>query len=146
MEAWSVEPRYVPRRLYRVDYEDAMTEYIPGRGFEAAIFVPESELSADPALFIRSIEDHLDWYSEVPSPFISLFSDRWHAENWAQTWSKNKEGQAYRVFEIDGTQLDPAFLFRPYIMKTRLGAEIDNPRVDFHELLYLNYIPEEAIM
>ena len=146
MEAWAVEPRYVPRKLYRVDYQGTWSRYIPEHGFEAAIFTHPSDLSAYPAL-ISSIEDHLNWSSGVLSPFISLFSEKRHAENWAQIWMNNNPGRACLVFEINGTKLDRvAFLFRPYYMKTRLGAEIDNSWIDPHELLCLHHIPEDAIL
>ncbi|KAL8793811.1 MAG: hypothetical protein Q9195_003641 [Heterodermia aff. obscurata] len=143
MDAWSVKPGYVPRRLYRVDYEDAWSEYIPELGFQAATTTHEHLLADYPALFIESLENHLDWKSRVPSPYISLFSQKLHAENWALKWMERHPGKECCVFEINGMKLDRACLFRPYSMGDSLGAD---SWVDPHEYLCLHFVPEDAII
>ena len=143
MDAASVKPGYVPRKLYRVDYENTWSEYIPQRGFEAAAFTPYAHLSAWPNLFIRSVEAHLDWKSGVRSPYISLFSQNRHAENWAAKWTDRHPGKSCCVFEIDGMKLDRLSLFHPYSMRSYLGAD---SWIGPHEYLYLHFVPEDAIM
>ena len=138
MDDWSIERGSIPRRLYRVDYESARSEYIPNRGFEAATFA----FTNNPAIFLDSVEDHLNWFSGVWSPYISLFSQKRHAENWARKWMANNGNRGCNVFEISGKKLERFYLFHPYSMEVRFGAE---SWVDPHEYLCLHFIPENAI-
>ena len=139
MDDWSIPPGLIPRRLYRVDYEGTMSEYIPNRGFEAATFA-FTNIEAE---FLESVEDHLNWFSGVWSPYISLFSEKRHAENWARKWMANNGSRDCRVFEIDGKKLESAYLFHPYCLEIQFG---DGCWGDEHEYLCLHFIPEDAII
>jgi hypothetical protein len=85
----------LPDELYRVHYPESRTTFSIQQGFEAsdtAKTFGADELND----FKRAIEKHFTWSCRDPLPFISLFSDRKHAENWGrmEPWhgSESSEG------------------------------------------------------
>jgi hypothetical protein len=97
----------IPEELYRVDYHGARTNFSPEEGFRAGdttrIF-GTGELN----IFKRAVEKHFTWSCHDPLPFISLFSDREHAENWCrkQPWLGNDSFHGdWSLHIIDTTQL-----------------------------------------
>ena len=71
----------VPPELYRVDYLGSRTTWTSQEGFKAAD-TSRAFGGKDLLDFKRSIEKSFTWSYRDPLPFISLFSDREHAENW----------------------------------------------------------------
>lgn len=48
----------------------------------------------------EAVEQHLDWYSDVPSPFISTLSDQGHARDWATKRARRNERQPGYISDI----------------------------------------------
>jgi len=71
----------LPNELYRVDYPGSRTTFSSLDGFTATDTTRtfgDNELNE----FKCAIEKQFTWSCREPLPFISLFSDREHAENW----------------------------------------------------------------
>ena len=58
-----------------------------------------------------AVERHLDWKTCTPSPFISLFKAREHAENWALRWSENHGDELCHVPEADISMFRGQYVF-----------------------------------
>ena len=71
----------VPAILYRVNYLSSKTSFSDKQGLTAADQNPMPK-AMDLSRFKETVEQHFTWHSEKLSPFISLFSDRKHTENW----------------------------------------------------------------
>jgi len=77
-------PEYeIPQRLYRVHYMDSQTRWDKKNGFRAVY--QELTPAPDRREMYYLIERHLDWESKFQSRYISTFSDKEHAINWAGT-------------------------------------------------------------
>lgn len=100
----------------------------------------------------QALIHHLNWYSGVASPFISTFSDREDAENWALKKVKNLKKAAHFVdensldlslYEFDTARVtDYTWVLHFRTMIDRLG--IDDPNIKFvtkNEYLILNFVP-----
>jgi hypothetical protein len=70
----------LPSSLYRIDYPGSRTSYSRREGFMAAQRTKTYGDQAD-SEFKRDIVKQFTWDCKDPVPFISLFSDREHAEN-----------------------------------------------------------------
>ncbi|KAF1792463.1 hypothetical protein GQ600_11210 [Phytophthora cactorum] len=124
-----------PARLFRVQYDGntsltARTEL----GFR-------SELE-----FKTNVELHLDWYNSYPTPFVSTFSSRQHAENWANQ-RVNKGDRDVVILELDPRQLGPIFCVRHLVKHPRLQVDTKLPENMYRdEYLVLHEIREGSIM
>ncbi|PWY79406.1 hypothetical protein BO94DRAFT_168236 [Aspergillus sclerotioniger CBS 115572] len=108
--------KYLPSRLYRIDYPGSRTSYTRSEGFMAADRRKTYEDQAD-AIFKRDIVKQFTWSCRDPVPFISLFSDREHAENWGlkQPWRGTATYLScsdWALYVIDTDRLDDACFFR----------------------------------
>ena len=93
--------------------------------------------------FRASVEAHFTWPDRNPTPYISLFSDPRHAENWAL-----QRDSSVKLLRID-TRLMPescffqlAELVRMLNLKIPKGADTHIPRA----YLALHQIPDSAIV
>ena len=103
----------VPPKLYRVNYPGSRTTWTSQEGFRATD-TSRTFGGKDLLDFKRSIEKSFTWSCRDPSPFISLFSDREHAENWGCTepWLGNRRSEGgWTLCVIDTTELRTTTLF-----------------------------------
>jgi hypothetical protein len=97
-----LRPQQIPTRLYRVHYLSSMTT----RDTSGLRAQDGSTNSADHS----SVVEHLNWSSDVPSPWISLFDTEEHAVRWAQYHQIARRIMGLReerfyVLEIDRREL-----------------------------------------
>lgn len=81
----------LPDELCRVHYAGSRTAFSSQRGFTASD-TTKAFASGELNEFRRAIEKHFTWSCRDPLPFISLFSDQQHAENWGlkEPWRGHK--------------------------------------------------------
>jgi hypothetical protein len=89
----------------------------------------------------QAVDDHLDWRNPQPSCFLSVFSDRQHARNWAS----QRGGREWQVsiYEIDTVRLQDVYIFK--LEQLILPLEISPSRDYAHEYLILHRIPNRAV-
>ena len=92
MNEYVCSDRDIPSKLYRVHYPGSRTAFSSQQGFTASD-TTKTFGSDELDDFKRAIEKHFTWSYRDPLPFISLFSDQEHAENWGrkEPW-RGKEG------------------------------------------------------
>jgi len=88
--------RTEPRYLYRVQYLSSQVGLTTPSGLVAAdttTVFPKSSPGWQARLATAAV-NHFTWSSRVPSPFISLFSNKRHAENWGlrEPWGGPRGG------------------------------------------------------
>lgn len=87
MDKYRLSDELISEDLYRVDYLVSRTTYSETAGLVAAdrskVYSPQ-----DIDVFKSGIVKHFTWPGREPLPFISLFSDLYHAANWGlkQPW------------------------------------------------------------
>lgn len=79
--------------------------------------------------FKRDIVKQFTWGCDDPIPFISLFSDPEHAENWGlkQPWigkRRHLSRDNWALYVIDTTQLEDAYFFRLSYLVAELELEL----------------------
>jgi len=79
--------------------------------------------------FKRDIVKQFTWWCDDPIPFISLFSDREHAENWGlkRPWLGKKRHlphDNWALYVIDTAQLEDVYFFRLNYLVEVLGLEL----------------------
>lgn len=141
----------VPPKLYRIDYPGSRTTWTSQEGFKATdtsrTFGGKDLLDSK-----RSIEKSFTWSCRDPSPFISLFSDREHAENWGcrEPWLGNHRTEGgWTLYVIDTTESRRTTLFFNFSSLVR-GLSLDIPeRAQQHvegAYLSLHRIPPAAVI
>ncbi|KJK73966.1 hypothetical protein H634G_10755 [Metarhizium anisopliae BRIP 53293] len=150
MEAYRVPNDKLPRELYRVDYPESRTTYNPGEGFVAGDSAKNYE--GDIYDSKQDIIKQFTWSYRNPLPFISLFSDLEHAENWGleEPWrdpSSSARGN-WTLYVVDTELLvDPTF-FRLADLVQRLQLQIPEKAQQPIDGAYLclQRIPASSIM
>ncbi|OWY97303.1 LOW QUALITY PROTEIN: hypothetical protein PHMEG_00032206 [Phytophthora megakarya] len=104
-----------PHRLFRVQYDGSMS--LQARG--------NPNFSSDDE-FKWAIEAHLNWFNRTPTPFVSTFANRLHAENWARQRSA-KRHTVEAVLELDPRQLGPIFSVLGLVQDRCLGVYTELP-------------------
>lgn len=92
MDAYACSKFDLPGELYRVHYPGSRTTFSEPEGFTTADTT--SIFGADELIeFKRAVENQFTWSCRAHLAFISLFSDREHAENWGlkQPWGGSKD-------------------------------------------------------
>ncbi|KAI1912160.1 hypothetical protein LOZ65_006034 [Ophidiomyces ophidiicola] len=153
MEKYSPSQETLPLNLYRIDYPGSRTKYLPHEGLVAGnrtkIYSNQDENELK-----RDIVKQFTWGCRDALPFISLFSDREHAENWGskQPWRgkmlDDGSGGTWNLFIIDTKLLDTRGLFRLEDLVKALGLELPT-KAEQHikgAYLCLHTIPESAIV
>ena len=139
-----------PDQLYRVDYSGSRTRYTPLEGFKATdtLKVFDADELDD---FKQAIEKHFHWRFRELDPFITLFSDREHAENWGRTepWQKDLGSEGgWALYVIDTAELETTTsLFKLSTLVEKLNVHIpqgarQHVRGGF---VCLHHIPSTAI-
>ena len=141
----------VPPELYRVDYPGSRTTWTSQEGFKAT---DTSRAFGEKDLpdFKESIVRSFTWGCRDPLPFISLFSDREHAENWGckKPWLGNHRSEGgWALYVIDTTELrSTTLLFKLSNLVRRLSLNIPQGAQQHIEGAYLclHRIPTAAIV
>lgn len=153
MEIYRIRPEALPRKLYRIDYHDTWSKFLPGTGFQAAALDPNHRSSttittfqsaSDLNAFWQCMRDQPNPRSCVRSPFVALFSNRRQAKTWALRWEV-KHQRACDVVEISGMallKLDVP-VFHPHTLRFRIP---DLCNTQESEYLCLHSVPETAIV
>lgn len=140
----------LPSFLYRVQYPESQTCRIE-RGLEAA----DTTTSFGPGgldEFRQAVQNHFTWRYRGRSPFISLFSDRSHAENWGRSepWrGLNSRIRDWSLHTIDTSLLlGETMVFKLSRLVEDLGVTVPE-RARQHEhgsYICLHRIPAQAIV
>lgn len=108
--------------------------------------------SAGQSQFTRDVQSHFTWGYHRPSPFISFFSDKDYAENWAcsEAWRKGKPvEEKWTLLTIDTSRLfeENVYLFKLGTLVEEFKLEIPNGAQKHirHAYICLNKIPITAI-
>ncbi|KIE01370.1 hypothetical protein MAJ_02711, partial [Metarhizium majus ARSEF 297] len=152
MEAYRMPNDKLPRELYRVDYPESRTTYNKIDGFVAGDSTKTYEES-DQDDFKQDIVKQFTWSHRNPLPFISLFSDLDHAENWGlkEPWrdpsSFSPRGN-WTLYAINTTLLVNATLFKLGDLVQRLQLQIPKNAQQHIDGAYLclHRIPTSSII
>ena len=113
---------WLPAELYRVQYPNCQTTYCSATGLRArdtSTFYSEKEKDA----FRQSIVNQFTWGWRQPTPYITVFSDKKHAENWALSYSR-RVGDSCKVIRIDSRELRHVYVFKLSDLQARLDFEV----------------------
>lgn len=143
LDYYQIPRHHYPLTLYRIDYPGAQATYDSESGFQAAgSFTPYHVTGLR-----RAVEYHLNWRSRIPSPFISAFRNRQHAENWANVWRGNNDYQRCYMIEMRIDADDGVVLFRLGYLVDRLGISTPLlPSQYSSEYLCFRQIPAEVVV
>lgn len=114
-------------------------------------------ITSDLVAFLDMVANHINWYNESRTWFLSTFSDGDHARRWAQkrvengdanvnsNWARRhlKKGDV-TVYKIDTTKLPPRT--RLFDMETLDELLQLGYRYCKHEILVFGRIPEQAVV
>lgn len=155
MNTFSLYPADVPGTLYRVQYGDSMTTYDIYEGLEAddtVTFYDDGgdEQEEDDTLqeFGDAVEQHLSRDTDYKSIFISLFSQRRHAENWMLERHTRFGSRNCTLLQINTAALHGFFIFRAEEIVDALSLSIPEAAQASvaREYLIAHYIPPRAII
>ncbi|PLN84982.1 hypothetical protein BDW42DRAFT_161387 [Aspergillus taichungensis] len=155
MNTFCLSPADVPGSLYRVQYEDSMTTYDIYGGLKAVNTVTlydddgdEQEEDIDPQEFGDAVQQHLTWDTDYESTFISLFSQRRHAENWMLDRHTRLGSRNCTLLQIDTAALNGFFIFRAQEIVDALSLSIPEAAQASvaKEYLIAHCIPPRAII
>ncbi|KAJ6279023.1 hypothetical protein J3E71DRAFT_363604 [Bipolaris maydis] len=141
----------IPDTLYRVDYSTSRTAFSSTEGFSAAD-TTKIYAANEMTEFKQAIVNQFTWSCRADLPFISLFSDREHAENWGrlEPWRGHQSPRGdWSLCVIDTTVLKgTGRFFKLNDLIEELSLTIPNPAVQHIRgaFLCLHRIPAEAIV
>lgn len=128
----------LPKTLWRVTHGNTQSLFQNGD----IVAVDDTREFRDDADLADAVQNHVNWYSKQPSCFLSVFTDKTHARNWAKQREKGY-GPVY-VHEIS-TDLFPACTYVLDIEVLMNELEIVHP-YSANELLILHRIPARSIV
>lgn len=149
MEKFRRHPAGLPFNLYRVQYPGCQTA-LSDNGLAARdinIIYSENEMDA----FRQSIIDQLTWSHCGAQPYITCFSDKDHAENWAlkEPWNPDeRDKDSWSILTINTRFMPETYVFSLNDLVTHLDLELPG-RASQHEkgaYLCLHRIPTSAIV
>ncbi|OWZ06233.1 hypothetical protein PHMEG_00021544 [Phytophthora megakarya] len=124
-----------PHRLCRVQYDGSMS--LQARGNQN--FSSEDE-------FKWAIEAHLNWFNHTPTPFVSTFSNRQQAKNWAHRCSGNGH-KVEAILELNPLRFGPIFSVLRLVQDRHLGVNTNLSESTYvNEYLVLDEIPRNSII
>ncbi|RYC78769.1 hypothetical protein BFJ63_vAg18357 [Fusarium oxysporum f. sp. narcissi] len=139
----------LPMELYRVHYPGSRTTFSLKEGLVAA---DTTKIYNDEVSLWRAIVKQFTWNSREASPFISLFSDQEHAENWAmkEPWRgtvRDAQEDGWTLFTIDTQLLGDAWLCKVSQLVSTLKLQIPDRAAQHIDgsFLCLHKIPALAI-
>lgn len=133
----------LPEFFYRVQYGSTSTK--------TTFDMENGFLADDPDLMINNLTTLKDrvqlaftWSSRSASPFINVFSDRTHAENWALKWCRD----GGIIYKISMAELGDMKVFKLSTMVQQFNIELVDGARQHEEGAYLclHHIPIEAVM
>jgi len=138
MQRLRCDHAHLPAYLYRAQYHDSNTT-LDANGLSAATQTFDEH---DIEELRQSVVDHFTWSNRSATPYISLFSDRRHAENWAV-----KMGVDSILLVVDTTLLGDVDVFRLSTLLEELAATIPEAASQHITGAYLclRSIPHRAI-
>jgi hypothetical protein len=143
MDKYCVSQFMLPLHLYRVQYSGTQTIYDHKMGLMAQDSTP---VYNDDSEFRESIVQAFTWSSSKPSPYIALFSEKDHAENWALSWSSQRNGER-QVITINTRQLRGIYVFKLSTLVENLNIVLPHGASQHRKGAYLclHRIPSQAI-
>ena len=132
----------VPDIAYSIICPGSVTGYSVSAGFRAPRHWSTGPSNDD---FREAVTDHLNWYADVPSPFISVFLEKRHAENWARKWSERRVGQTCRIATIRLNQVQVLYSVTTLVNELSIPTRL-LPNQYEDELLVLSEIPATAVL
>ena len=133
--------KQLPENLYRVQYDGCSTVF-SFNGLFAADTATTFDETAIPN-FRESIVNHFTWNNRSPTPYVSTFSDREHAENWAL-----KMGTNAKLLRLSTALWDDPYVFKLSTLVQMLPVTI--PDAAFQHVkgayLCLHSVPSDAIV
>jgi hypothetical protein len=139
LDSYRIDEENFPLTLYRVHWPGAQTTYSLQGGFQAASNFTPYRVNG----LRNAVDNHLDWGCRIPSPFISTFGNRRHAEKWARKWSKNNGNEPCDIAVIRIKKKHGVMVF--YAPDLIRGLRIDTEYDTRSEYLCFHHIPSEAI-
>lgn len=127
MDAYTCFKSDLPDELYRVHYPGSRTTFSGLDGFTAA---DTTKTFGTDGLndFKRAMENQFKWGCRDTLPFISLFSDREHAESWGlkEPWRGNKGSEGnWSLYVINtGKMVDTNHFFKLSDLVEELDLDI----------------------
>ncbi len=149
METFNCAPVEFPAKLNRVQYAGCQTT-LTSNGLAAKdIDVIYSE--DEKVLFAESIINQMTWKHRGDQPYISCFSDKCHARNWArkQPWQSSElKESSWEILIIDTSKMPDTRVISLKHVVTNLNLEIPEPATQHVEGAYLcvHKIPVSAIV
>ncbi|KAI0523901.1 hypothetical protein F5B22DRAFT_422226 [Xylaria bambusicola] len=149
MDQYRCPPEELPRYLYRVRYPESQTRHTAEGLTAADTTTVYGDNEHQRGLFRQAVEKHFTSSDRDSSLFISLFSDRDHAENWAymelwhSRWSEN-----WTLCTIDTSLLNEVYVFKVSTLVDELRVEIP-PQAEQHKkgaYICLHRVPQHAIL
>lgn len=141
----------LPSKLYRVHYAGSRTAFSSQQGFVASD-TTKTFRSGELDECRRAIEKQFTWSCQDPLPFISLFSDTRHAEDWGrkEPW-RGQQGpnRDWTLYVIDTVELrKTTHLFRLSDLAVKLRLDIPEGAKQHIQgaFLCLHHIPASAIV
>ncbi|KAF7126146.1 hypothetical protein CNMCM5793_002568 [Aspergillus hiratsukae] len=152
MEKYQLSKERLPLELYRIQYPGSRTTYFEEEGFTAA-HRTKVYREQDVDDFKSDVVKQFTWHCRDPLPFISLFSDLDHAENWGlkRPWqgdAADSNDNEWTLFVIDTKLLDSSCFFNLEDLVNGLRLEIPD-KAEQHisgAYLCLHTIPAFAIV
>ena len=149
MEKFRRRRAELPANLYRVQYPGCQTA-LSGNGLQAKetnVTYTEDDMNA----FRESIIKQLTWGHRGDQPYITCFSEKDHAENWAckEPWSHGEYGnESWSLLTIDTELMPETYVFSLKDLVTQLDLAL--PEMASQHVkggyLCLHRIPTTAIV
>ncbi|KAF4453641.1 hypothetical protein F53441_3650 [Fusarium austroafricanum] len=150
MDACRFPIHLLPKELYRVQYPGSGTTLFSNEGLVAA---DTAKVYDDEIHLGQAVVKQFTWSSREFSPFISLFSDREHAENWAmkEPWHRTPRGvrgDDWTLLVIDTQLLGDAWLYKVSQLVSALRLQIPDKAAQHigGSFLCMHKIPAAAII
>lgn len=125
-------------RFYRVDYTGSQTSWVQGQGFQAR---DSTTRYMDRDSFRDSIINAFWNGDHRPSPYIFVFSDESHAENWARAmhhkYTAGGSDFNFWIFTLDASRLDSTAVFRLSTLAHNLDITLSEGAQQHNEGAYL---------
>ena len=131
----------LPEYLYRVQYDGCNTVFSIDGLFAADIATTFDETAIPD--FRESIVNQFTRMSRLPTPYISTFSDREHAENWAL-----KMGTSAKLLRLNTALWDDPYVFKLSTLVQMLPVIIPDAASQHIKGAYLclHSVPSNAIV
>ncbi|KAF7198654.1 hypothetical protein HII31_00393 [Pseudocercospora fuligena] len=136
-----------PARAYRVQTPHALSSVTPLGAIDASLMLPNVARGVSDNKLRQLVMDHING-SHTGSPFISIFTDEQHAEQWALNWSERNGGEICNFITLDVSKITRLFSVKELVALLGLKTDIQASESDSWEDEYLvvHQIPSEAII